>query len=262
MKKKICLVLGSGGSKGIAHLGVIKALVENDFEITQIAGTSAGAMMGGLYAANLDGDKIEKEINAIDYIKLFRILVEKPSKNGLLRGKKMEAFLDNLCGEKKIEDLPIKFRAVCSDLISGDKYVFDKGKLSTAIRASCAIPALFSPVKYEGKILIDGGATNPIPTSEVYPGKNEKIIAVGLYSKIFPKNYRKISQANIVRMAFSSMQVMVKNLSILDLEKADIKILPPVEDINVLNFVKAKNYLKIGYDATIKMIPEINKLFS
>ena len=63
-------------------------------------------------------------------------------------------------------------------------------------------------------------------------------------------------------MAFSSMQVMVKNLSILDLEKADIKILPPVEDINVLNFVKAKNYLKIGYDATIKMIPEINKLFS
>lgn len=262
MKKKICLVLGSGGSKGIAHLGVIKALVENDFEITQIAGTSAGAMMGGLYAANLDGDKIEKEINAIDYIKLFRILVEKPSKNGLLRGKKMEAFLNNLCGEKKIEDLPIKFRAVCSDLISGDKYVFDKGKLSTAIRASCAIPALFSPVKYEGKILIDGGATNPIPTSEVYPGKNEKIIAVGLYSKIFPKNYRKISQANIVRMAFSSMQVMVKNLSILDLEKADIKILPPVEDINVLNFVKAKNYLKIGYDATIKMIPEINKLFS
>lgn len=262
MKKKICLVLGSGGSKGIAHLGVIKALVENDFEITQIAGTSAGAMMGGLYAANLDGDKIEKEINAIDYIKLFRILVEKPSKNGLLRGKKMEAFLDNLCGEKKIEDLPIKFRAVCSDLISGDKYVFDKGKLSTAIRASCAIPALFSPVKYEGKILIDGGATNPIPTSEVYPGKNEKIIAVGLYSKIFPKNYRKISQGNIVRMAFSSMQVMVKNLSILDLEKADIKILPPVEDINVLNFVKAKNYLKIGYDATIKMIPEINKLFS
>ena len=179
MKKKICLVLGSGGSKGIAHLGVIKALVENDFEITQIAGTSAGAMMGGLYAANLDGDKIEKEINAIDYIKLFRILVEKPSKNGLLRGKKMEAFLDNLCGEKKIEDLPIKFRAVCSDLISGDKYVFDKGKLSTAIRASCAIPALFSPVKYEGKILIDGGATNPIPTSEVYPGKNEKIIAFG-----------------------------------------------------------------------------------
>ena len=262
MKKKICLVLGSGGSKGIAHLGVIKALVENDFEITQIAGTSAGAMMGGLYAANLDGDKIEKEINAIDYIKLFRILVEKPSKNGLLRGKKMEAFLDNLCGEKKIEDLPIKFRAVCSDLISGDKYVFDKGKLSTAIRASCAIPALFSPVKYEGKILIDGGATNPIPTSEVYPGKNEKIIAVGLYSKIFPKNYRKISQANIVRMAFSSMQVMVKNLSILDLEKADIKILPPVEDINVLNFVKAKNYIKVGYDATIKMLPQINKLFN
>jgi len=262
MKKKICLVLGSGGSKGIAHLGVIKALVENNFEITQIAGTSAGAMIGGLYAANLDGQKLEDEINNIDYLKLFKILIEKPIKNGLLRGKKMEAFLDKLCGEKKIEDLPIKFRAVCSDLVSGDKYVFDKGKLSTAIRASCAIPALFSPVKFEGKILIDGGAVNPIPTSEVSPKAGEKIIAVGLYSKIFPKNYRTISQANIIKMAFSSMQVMVKNLSILDLEKADIKILPPVEDINVLNFVKAKNYIKVGYDATIKMLPQINKLFN
>jgi NTE family protein len=261
MKKKICLVLGSGGSKGIAHLGVIKALVENDFEITQIAGTSAGAMMGGLYAANLDGQKIEDEINAIDYLKLFKILLEKPTKNALLRGRKMEAFLDKLCGEKKIEDLPIKFRAVCSDLITGDKYIFDKGKLSTAIRASCAIPALFSPVRYEDKILIDGGATSPIPTSEVKPGKGEKIIAVGLYSKIFPKNYNKISKANIVKLAFSSMQVMVKNLSIIDLEKADIKILPPVEDINVLDFVKAKKYIQIGYETTIKMMPEINKLF-
>ncbi len=262
MKKKICLVLGSGGSKGIAHLGVIKALLENNFEITQIAGTSAGAMMGGLYAANLDGEKLEKEINTIDYLKLFRILIEKPSKNGLLRGKKMEVYLDKLCGEKRIEDLPIKFKAVCSDLISGNKYVFDKGKLSTAIRASCAIPALFSPVKFEDKILIDGGAVNPIPTSEVNPKAGEKIIAVGLYSKIFPKNYQNISKANIVKMAFASMQVMVKNLSILDLEKADIKILPPVEDINVLNFVKAKKYLRVGYDTTMKMMPEINKLFN
>jgi len=261
MSKRICLVLGSGGSKGIAHLGVIKALIENNFEITQIAGTSAGAMIGGLYAANSDGQKLEDEINNISYLKLFKILLEKPTKNALLRGIKMEAFLDSLCGEKRIEDLPIKFKAVCSDLISGDKYVFDKGKLSTAIRASCAIPAIFSPVKYDNKILIDGGAVNPVPTSEVKPKHGEKIIAVGLYSKIFPKNYKNISGANILKIAFSSMQVMVKNLSILDLEKADIKILPPVEDINVLDFVKAKKYIQIGYETTIKMMPEINKLF-
>ncbi|HOY60920.1 MAG TPA: patatin-like phospholipase family protein [Candidatus Woesebacteria bacterium] len=261
MTKKICLVLGSGGSKGLAHLGVIKALRENNFEITQIAGTSAGAMMGGLYAANLDGLKLEKEINEIDYLKLFKILLEKPTKNAILRGKKVEAFLDKLCGEKKIEDLPIKFKAVCSDLITGNKYVFSKGKLATAIRASCAIPGIFSPVKFEDKILIDGGAVNPIPVSEVEPRSGEKIIAVGLYSKIFPKNYNNISKGNILKIAFSSMQVMVKKLSILDLEKADIKILPPVEDINVLDFVKAKKYIQIGYETTMKMIPEINKLF-
>lgn len=261
MKKKICLVLGSGGSKGLAHLGVIKALIENNFEITQIAGTSAGAMFGGLYAANPDENNLENIINKLSYFKLFKILIEKPTKTALMRGHKLESFLDEICGEKRIEDLPIKFKAVCSDLISGSKYVFEKGKLSTAIRASCAIPALFSPVKYEDKILIDGGAVNPIPTSEVNPKEDEKIIAVGLYSKIFPKDYKNISGANILKIAFSSMQVMIKKLSIQDLEKADVKILPPVEDINVLDFIKAKKYIQIGYETTIKMIPEINNLF-
>ncbi len=261
MNKKICLVLGSGGSKGLAHLGVIKALRENNFEITQIAGTSVGAMIGGLYAADPNEKNLEKIVDKIGYLKLFKILMERPTKTALLRGQKMESFLDELCGEKRVEDLPIKFKAVCADLITGNKYVFDKGKLATAIRASCAIPALFSPVKFEDKILIDGGAVNPIPTSEVEPSPEEKIIAVGLYSKIFPKNYGNISRANIVKMAFSSMQVMIKKLSILDLEKADIKILPPVEDINVLDFVKAKKYIQIGYETTINMMPEINKLF-
>lgn len=260
MTKKICLVLGAGGSKGLAHLGVIKALSENNFEITQIAGTSAGAMIGGLYAANPNEKDLEKNIDKIGYLKLFKILIERPTKTALIKGQKIEKFLDELCGEKRIEDLPIRYRAVCSDLVTGNKFVFSEGKLAFAIRASCAIPGIFSPVKFEDKILIDGGAVNPIPVSEVEPRRGEKIIAVGLYSKIFPKNYNSISEGNILKIAFSSMQVMVKNLSIIDLEKADIEILPPVEDINVLDFVKAKKYIQIGYETTLKMMPRINKL--
>lgn len=262
MNKKICLVLGGGGSKGLAHIGVIKALVENDFEITQIAGTSAGALIGGIYAANPGIGNLEKIVEGIGYLELIKILVDWPIRSGLVKGEKMEKFLDKICGQQRIENLPIKFRAVCSDVVKGEKFVFSEGKLATAIRASCAIPAIFSPIKYEGKILIDGGAVNPIPVSEVNPKAGEKIVAVGLYSMIFPKNFKKLSKATLPQVAYSSMQVMVRQLSLRDLEAADVKILPMVEDINVLNFVKAKKYIEIGYETTMKKIPEIEKLFS
>lgn len=262
MTKNICLVLGGGGSKGLAHVGVIKALCENGFEITQIAGTSAGALVGGLYAVNPNYKELEKIANSIGYLELVKIFMDWPIKSGLVRGRKMEKFLNKMCWGKNIEDLPIKFKAVCSDLVLGEKFVFEKGKLATAIRASCAIPAIFSPIKYQGKLLIDGGAVNPVPVSEIIPKLDEKIVAVGLYSKIFPKNYQKLSRANLTQIAYASMQVMVCQLSEKNLDAADIKILPPVEDINVLNFVKAKDYIDIGYETTMKMMPEIEKLFS
>jgi len=173
----------------------------------------------------------------------------------------VEKYLDTMCQGKSIEKLPIKFKAVCSDLVEGKKFVFEKGKLSTAIRASCTIPAIFSPIRTEGKLLIDGGAVDPIPVSELSPGKGEKIVAVGLYSKIFPKSYRKLAKANITQIAYASMQVMVCRLSEKNVDMADIKILPEVEDINVLNFVKAKKYIDIGYEAAMKQMPEIEKLF-
>lgn len=261
MTKKICLVLGGGGSKGLAHVGVIKALCEKGYEITQIAGTSAGALVGGLYAANPNYESLEKIVETLSYLELLKIFVEWPLKSGLLRGRKSEMYLDKMCQGKNIEELPIKFKAVCSDLVEGKKFVFKEGKLATAIQASCAIPAIFSPIKYQGKLLIDGGAIDPVPVSEVSPQKDEKVIAVGLYSNIFPKSYQKLANANLTQIAYASMQVIVRQLSEENIDKADIKILPPVKDINVLNFVKAKKYIQIGYETTMKMMPEIDKLF-
>lgn len=260
MKNKICLVLGGGGSKGLAHIGVIKALVEADIEITQIAGTSAGALIGGLYAANPDYHQLESIVNELNYLEIAKVLIDWPIKSGLVRGQKLEKFLDKMCGQKRIEDLPLKFRAVCSDIVTGEKYVFSQGKLATAIRASCSIPAVFSPLKHDGKILIDGGAVDPIPVSEVFPGQDEKIVAVGLYSRIFPKSYRKLAKANFTQVAYASMQVMVCHLSENNLSLADVSIVPPVDDINVLNFVKAKKYLEIGYRSGLAAIPKIKGL--
>lgn len=256
MKRKISLALGGGGSKGLAHIGVIKAITELNLEISQIAGTSVGALIGGIYATNPNYKELEKIVEDISYLELFKILMDFPVKDALVKGKKMEDFLDKICGSKKIEELPIKFRAVCADIVSGEKYVFDKGKLSTAIRASCAIPGIFSPVKYEERVLIDGGVISPVPVLELEKRKNEKIIAVGLYDKFFPKKYKDMANAGVFVVAYGSMQLMVKKLAENELEKADVKILPPVEDINVLDFVKAKKFITLGYETAIKALKD------
>jgi NTE family protein len=262
MSKKICLVLGSGGSKGLTHLGVIKALVESGYEITQIVGTSCGALIGGLYAANPNCEELENIIEKIGYLELVKIFVDWPNGSGLMDGEKIENFLDEICGQKIIEDLPIKFKAVCTDIVKGKKFIFDKGKLSTAIRASCGVPGLFSPYKHEGKLLIDGGALNPVPVFEVDRGKDEIIVAVGLYSRVFPKSYQKLAKANVTQIAYVAMQTMFCKLADYNMAGADVKILPLVEETNILNFVKTKKYVQIGYETTIKMVPEIEKLFT
>lgn len=252
MKMKIALVLGSGGSKGLAHIGVIKAVLEKGYQIEEIVGTSAGALMGGWYASCQDISIMENFANSISYKYLLKILTDWPDNKGVIRGRKIEMFLEKIFENKLIENLPIKFRAVSANLVTGEKCIFEKGSLSTAVRASISIPAIFSPVKFDSKILIDGGAIEPLPVAEVKRKKDVKIVAVGLYKNIFPKNYDDLSKSNIVKITYSSMQQMLVELSRRDMEKADIKILPPVADINVLNFVKAKEYIKIGYDTAMK----------
>lgn len=162
MKRKISLVLGAGGSKGLAHLGVIKALNEAGFEITQIAGTSVGALIGGLYAGKPDVKWIEEIVYSLSYRKLSKIILERPRKSALIYGNNYHNFLKKILPIKNVEDTQIPFRAVASDLVSGEKYVFNSGPLVTAISASSAIPAIFSPVEYKGMLLIDGGAIDPV----------------------------------------------------------------------------------------------------
>ncbi len=259
MKKKgVSLVLGCGGSKGPAHLGVIKALVEANFEIKEIVGTSVGALIGGLYAANPNVKEIEKILNSLDYRKLFRLLVGKPIKSGLINGEKYRKFVEDCCAVKNIEDTKIPFRAISCDLVRGKKYVFRTGPIATAICASSAIPAIFAPVKYKGKILIDGGALAPVAIEETRPKPGDKVVAVALFKHLFPKSYRQLSRANLGKIAFVSAQLAISNLSKQAIKKADVAILPEVEDINVLNFVKSKNYVEIGYQAMKAKIKELD----
>jgi NTE family protein len=177
--KTASLVLGSGGARGLAHIGVIHWLEENDFEIKSIIGCSIGAVIGGIYAAG-KLDEYEQWVRTITKVDIVSLLDLSWEKSGLVRGDKIINTLIGLVGEKLIEDLTISYTAVAAD-IKGQKEIWMKsGSLFDAMRASFAIPLLFTPFKYNGVDLVDGGVLNPVPIAPAFGDETDMIIAVNL----------------------------------------------------------------------------------
>jgi NTE family protein len=177
--KTVSLVLGSGGARGLAHIGVIHWLEENDYKIRSIAGCSIGAVIGGIYAAG-KLDEYEQWVRSITKFDIVTLLDLSWEKSGLLRGDKLINTLINLVGEQLIEDLSISYTAVATD-IKGQKEIWIKsGSLFDAMRASFAIPLLFTPFKYKGVDLVDGGILNPVPIAPTFGDETDMTIAVNL----------------------------------------------------------------------------------
>jgi NTE family protein len=177
--KTVSLVLGSGGARGLAHIGVIHWLEENGFQIKSIVGCSIGAVVGGIYAAG-KLDEYEQWVRALTKVDIVALLDLSWDKSGLVRGDKLVDTLIGLVGEKLIEDLPISFTAVASDL-KGQKEVWMRsGSLFDAMRASFAIPLFFTPFRYKGVDLVDGGILNPVPVAPTAGDETDSTIAVNL----------------------------------------------------------------------------------
>jgi NTE family protein len=177
--KTASLVLGSGGARGLAHIGVIHWLEENDFKIKSIVGCSIGAVIGGIYAAG-KLDEYEQWVRTITKVDIVTLLDLSWEKSGLVRGDKIINTLIGLVGEKLIEDLTISYTAVAAD-IKGQKEIWMRsGSLFDAMRASFAIPLLFTPFKYNGVDLVDGGVLNPVPIAPAFCDETDMIIAVDL----------------------------------------------------------------------------------
>ncbi len=178
--KRTALVLGSGGARGLAHIGVIKALEENYVPIDIITGTSIGAFIGGLYASGVSIKEMEKIVAEVDKVFVAKILVPKLFAPGLINNKRVVEFIKGMVGDIKIENLKIPFASVATDLITGEEVVFNKGSLADAIMASTAIPTIFQPVKLNNRYLLDGGLSNPLPISVALEMKAQKIIVVNV----------------------------------------------------------------------------------
>jgi len=177
--KSVSLVLGSGGARGLAHIGVIKWLEDNGYSIHSIAGSSMGALIGGIYASG-KLDIYEKWVRALRKRDVMSLLDFAYSRAGLFSGDRIIKTLRDMLGDTLIEDLPISFTAVATDLHAGREVWLTKGSLFDAIRASIAIPTVFTPIDYKGHLLVDGGLLNPVPIAPTLKDITDITVAVSL----------------------------------------------------------------------------------
>jgi len=175
----VALVLGSGGARGLAHIGVLRWLDEHGFDIRVISGSSIGALIGGFYAAGTL-DIYTRWVRALRQADVLRLIDFAFSRGGLIGGDRVMQTLERLLGDANIEDLPIRYTAVATDLENQKEVWLQRGSLFQAIRASISVPAFFAPVTWRGRVLVDGGLLNPIPIAPTLSAHTDLTIAVNL----------------------------------------------------------------------------------
>lgn len=178
-RKTVSLVLGSGGARGLAHIGVIRALLAHGYDIRAISGSSMGAVVGGVYAAG-GLDAYEKWVTGLAQSDVFRLLDWTFSGGGLIRGSVLMTRLRELIGDCDIEHLPLDYTAVAVDIERGREVWFTDGPLFEAMRASFAVPSIFTPHAYRGRTLVDGGLLNPVPVAPTQRTLSDFTVVVDL----------------------------------------------------------------------------------
>ncbi len=220
--KKVSLVLGSGGARGLAHIGVIKWLVENNYEIASISGCSIGSLIGGVYAAG-KLDQFETWMCSLTNLEIVSLLDVSWVGSGIFKGDKVINTLVDLIGDIKIEDLPMPFTAVAADINAEKEVWLNSGSLFDAIRASISLPLFFTPFDYKGIKLIDGGVLNPVPIAPTFNDDTDITIAVNLGGPIsrhsiktkqaLPKADVKPSIRSSIKTFITSFQSTEKNVT-------------------------------------------------
>jgi len=183
--KSVSLVLGSGGARGLAHIGIIEWLNDNGYDIQSISGSSMGALVGGIYAAG-KLDNYRDWVQSLDKTDVVKFLDFSFSSTGLFKGDRIIDNLRKMVGNHLIEDLSIGFTAVATDLERQREVWFTRGPLFDAIRASIAVPTIFTPHKYKGRYLLDGGLLNPVPIAPTSPWYFGNGLAFGPTPKASP----------------------------------------------------------------------------
>ncbi len=254
-KPKIALVLGGGAARGFAHVGVIRALERERIPIDMIVGTSVGSLIGAIYAKDKNSFELEWTAFTLEKDDLFDYaLMSAFTGLGPVKGDKLEEFVKAKIAVANIEDLKIPFAAVATDLNRGARVVLDRGSLARAVRASSAIPGVFTPVDHQGRLLVDGGVTDNIPISVAREKGADLVIAVDI-----SENVTNFNITNLVDVVLQSVNIMFNENAGIKKKSADVLITPAVGNVAMLDFSQKKRCMQAGIEAAEKSMPEIKK---
>jgi|SRR6185369_4404424 len=264
MKPKIGLALGSGGAKGLAHIGVLKTLEKHNISVDYIAGASIGSLMGAHYAVFKNPQKLEEIFINLTLQKGFQ-LFDPVLKGGIIKGKKFENFIGEILEGASFDKVQIPFAAVATDFTTAKTVILTEGNLTKAIRASTSVPPLFQPLMYKDMLLADGGLSNSVPVDIVREMGADIVIAVNLDTIYSEKG---ILPA-LSKAPMHSINILRHNLSLQSTKTADIIISPEgISQIGLIgweyffNTEKTKQVIDAGEKATEEILDALEKLIN
>lgn len=288
-KTGISLALGGGCARGWSHIGVLRALDEAGIEVSMIAGTSIGALVGGCYLAG-KLDQLEEFARSLTKRRIFGLLDLNLRGNGLFGGMKLDARLREHLNGIRIEDLPKPFVCVAAEIRTGHEIWLSSGSLVTAMRASYALPGVFEPVTCNGRVLVDGALVNPVPVSVCRAYEQPLVVAVNLSHDNFgrsavirhsageldvartapaPTHHQSDAEAKESRLGITGVMVEAFNIIQDRISRArlagdppDLSLHPKLGHIGMTEFHRADEAIRLGYEAAATQIAELTRLQS
>jgi NTE family protein len=260
--QRVGLVLGGGAARGIAHVGVLQALEENGIYPAVIAGTSVGALVGGLYAAGVSSMRLATIVRDLKWLDLVSLRLpainwSDPARTipmGMVDLDKLMEWIDQVVGSPvDIQQLNLPYAAVATDLLSGEIVVMNEGLLAEAIRASCSVPGVFTPYHRNGRLLVDGVVVNNLPVSVAQDLGADYVIAVDLLPLL---GDAQAEPRNVVELSMTALFMLARATQI-EQELADILIVPEITHVNLADLSAGEVLLEAGKRAAEAAIPRI-----
>jgi NTE family protein len=257
-RPKVGLVLGGGGARGLAHIGVLKVFRQEGVPVDVVAGTSVGALIGALYAAGLPPEQIETlgrdigwdELTDLSTARVVKLVLSEQ----LLTTQKMERYIERYIGDKKFADLAVPFACVATDLKTGEQIVLREGSVALAARASATMPGLFRPVPFRHRLLVDGGLVDNVPTDVARLLGADVIVAVSV-----PADFSRYNVSNVLMTLTQALYIQGETISRERLASADVVVQPAVGHVSAMELWRSKECIEKGESAARAALPRIRR---
>ena len=253
-RPRVALVLGSGGTRGIAHVGVIRVLREAQIPIDLVVGSSVGSIVGALYCAGTPQEKLEQIALTLRRRDIFDFVI---SRQGVLDGTRCEEFIAQHIGRLRFVQLSTPLAVVSTEIETGQEIVIARGDVARAVRASCTFPGLVVPIRIEGRLLVDGGVVDKLPVSVARKLGADIVIAVDV-----TRNIRGTKVENLVDMILQTVNIMGRKMTQRQAKLADVLIRPNVGQLLAIDLQDAQECIDAGVQAATRSLPTIRAILA